>query len=494
MNAIWRSSARSLLALVTVGGIGGGGYWLYAEARKPAKPTVAYAVVSRGDILNTVSATGQLEPLDKVEVGTQVSGVIKELHADFNSIVKKGQLLAELDPRTFETQVLQADANVVRAQTDVEHDRVMLGDANKKLARAKDLFDKGIVNRVDYETADVDALAAQSALKSSEAALKQQQAALEQQKLNLENTRIYSPIDGIVVSRVVDVGQTVQASMQAPVLFNLAADLSEMRVLAGVDEADVGQIRPTQHVTFRIDAYPSDIFEGTVEQVRLEAKMQQNVVTYQAVISVPNQDLKLKPGMTANINIEISRKSDVVRVPNSALRFRPTNDMYTALGLEPPAAPARTVPGQRRPQNAEDGRSADRARERSALRPDQAKVPETSARPAVALFAAKNVTTIDQLFPPLPPAESVGRVWTWDKDKSELTPHIVRLGITDGQATELLDEDALEAGAQVVTNIMTQQDVRPVTAPGTGGNPFAQPGGRGTPGGGGNRGFGGGRS
>jgi HlyD family secretion protein len=547
---------KAIIALVLLAAIGGGGFWLYQYANWRPEPTVNTATVSRGDILDSVGATGQLEPLDKVQVGTQVSGVIQELHADYNSIVKKGQLLAQLDPRTFETQVLQAEANLIRAQTDVERNRVTLEDANKKLARAKDLSAKGIINQVEFETADINAQAAQSALKSSEAALNQQQAALEQQKLNLENTRIYSPIDGIVVSRVVDVGQTVQASMQAPVLFNLAADLTEMRVLAGVDEADVGRIRPQQSVTFRIDAYPSELFRGTVEQVRLEAKMQQNVVTYSAVISVPNGDLKLKPGMTANINIEISRKSDVVRVPNSALRFRPTNDMYTALGLPPPPDSARggrtggrgrngadagqtaargstppdsqaaldgrgkTSGAAERPRtgNGEGDTSGEAAARRRTMTPEERERMMARAKregrgggdasssgwdaagrgrgagnraersdaaggrsagrggtrgnvlTVVEMASSKNATTIDHLFPPLAPVESRGRVWTWDREMKVLSPHPIKLGITDGQVTELLEGD-LPEGMQVVTNIITQQEIRP-----TANNPFVQPG------------------
>jgi len=188
---------KAIITLVVLGGLGAGGYWLYLYTNKRPEPTVNYATVSHGDILDTVGATGQLEPLDKVQVGTQVSGVIQDLHADFNSIVKKGQLLAQLDPRTFETQVLQAEANLVRAQTDVERNQVALADATRKLARAKDLSAKGIINQVEFETADITAQAAQSALKSAEAAAKQQQAALEQQKLNLEHT-LAAPVSGKV--------------------------------------------------------------------------------------------------------------------------------------------------------------------------------------------------------------------------------------------------------------------------------------------------------
>jgi HlyD family secretion protein len=473
---------RSLIALFVVAGLASGAYWLYTYAQEGPGAAVHYATVSRGDVVETIGATGQLEPLDKVQVGTQVSGVILALHADFNSVVRKGQLLAVLDPKIIETQILQAEANLVRAETEVDRNRVMLEDATKKFARTSELSARGIVNQVEYDAAEIAVKSADSTLKSSEAALNQQRAALEQQKLNLEHTRIYSPIDGIVVSRAVDVGQTVQASMQAPVLFNLAADLAAMRVVASIDEADVGRIRPQQHVTFRIDAYPDDTFTGTVEQVRLEPKLQQNVVTYSAVISVPNRELKLKPGMTANITIEIARRNDVVRVPNTALRFRPTTDMYLALGADPPEPANRS--GQEQARGRATGGKVSRAGggdEDGGSQSLPLRNP-ASERSGQARSARERATTIDALFPPLDPVDSRGRVWTWDADRKVLSPHSIRLGITDGQLTELL-EGNVQDGTQVVTHVVTQQSVRPAgftqnpTA-----NPFMQQPGGGRPG------------
>ena len=473
---------RSLIVLFVVACLASGAYWLYASAQESPGATVHYAPVSRGDVVETIGATGQLEPLDKVQVGTQVSGVILALHADFNSVVRKGQLLAVLDPKIIETQILQADANLVRAETDVDRNRVMLEDATKKFARTSELFAKGIINQVEYDAAEIAVKSADSTLKSSEAALNQQRAALEQQKLNLEHTRIHSPIDGIVVSRAVDVGQTVQASMQAPILFNLAADLTAMRVVASIDEADVGRIRPQQQATFRIDAYPDEIFTGTVEQVRLEPKLQQNVVTYSAVISVPNRELKLKPGMTANITIEIARRNDVMRVPNMALRFRPTTDMYLALGADPPEPANRSGQEQTRGR-AKGGRVPEGSRpgggdEDGGSRRLPLRNPATGQSEQTG-SARERAVTIDALFPPLDPVESRGRVWTWDADRKVLSPHSIRLGITDGQVTELL-EGNLQDGMQVVTSVVTQQSVRPAGFnQNPTGNPFMQqPGGR----------------
>ena len=273
-----------------------------------------------------------------MQVGTQVSGTIHELYADFNSLVKKGQVLARLDPSLFQTQIEQARANLIRAQADLERLRVALDDARTKLTRAKELSARQLIPQTELETAEVNVRSAEAQIRSSEAQVTQAQASLNQNEVNLEHTVIQAPIDGLVISRNVDVGQTVAASMQAPTLFVLAADLTKMQVVANLDESDVGRIRPRQTVTFRVDAYPTDDFVGTVSQVRLQPIVQQNVVTYATVIDVPNPELKLKPGMTANVNIEIARATNVLRVPNAALRFRPTNEMYAALGQTPAGA------------------------------------------------------------------------------------------------------------------------------------------------------------
>ncbi len=291
--------------------------------------------MTRGDIAETVGATGQLQAVTTVQVGTQVSGTIQELNADFNSLVRKGQVLARLDPSLFQTQIEQARANLIRAEADLERLRVSLDDARTKLNRARELSEKKLIAQTELEAAEVAVRSAEAQLRSQQAGVTQSQASLRQNQVNLQHTVIESPIDGLVISRNVDVGQTVAASMSAPTLFILAADLTKMQVLASLDESDVGRIRPGQVVRFRVDAFPTEEFIGTVTQVRLQPTTVQNVVTYQTVIDVPNPDLKLKPGMTANVNIEIARRSNVLRVPNTALRFRPTAEIFAALGQTP---------------------------------------------------------------------------------------------------------------------------------------------------------------
>jgi HlyD family secretion protein len=331
-----------VIIVILAVGIGVGAYY-YAREKNP--PQVMTANISRGDITEAVSATGTLEAVTTVQVGTQVSGTIQSLGADFNSIVHKGQVVARLDPALFQTQIEQARANLVRAQADTERNKVAVDDAARKLKRAEDLAARKLVAPADLETAQVELRSAQAQLQSAQAQVTQAQASLNQNEVSLEHTVIEAPIDGIVIARNVDVGQTVAASFQSPTLFVIAADLTKMQVNANIDEADVGRIRPGQNVMFRVDAYPAEDFQGTVSQIRLQPQTVQNVVTYSTVISVPNIELRLKPGMTANVQIQIARRTNVLRVPNMALRFRPTTDIFAALGQEPPPEFARIQQG-----------------------------------------------------------------------------------------------------------------------------------------------------
>jgi HlyD family secretion protein len=558
---------KALLTLLVIAMIGGSVYAYYRYKQTGPKASVNTAAVTHGDVVDTVGATGTLQAVKTVQVGTQVSGTIESLYADFNSLVKKGQVLARLDPSLFQTQIEQARANLIRSQADLERLRVSLDDAKTKLARARELSNRQLLPKSELDTAEVNVRAAEAQLRSSEAQVTQAQASLNQNEVNLAHTVIEAPIDGLVISRSVDVGQTVAASMQAPTLYILAADLTKMQVVANLDESDVGRIRPGQRVTFRVDAYPNEQFVGAVSQVRLEPKVQQNVVTYATVIDVPNNELKLKPGMTANVNVEIARSTNVLRIPNSALRFRPTNDMYTALGLPVPeqgrggdfarrggpgAADAPATPhadgeagsatagspaarsgapagGRGASANATAAGGGGRGgnsfagqanglppeqRERMLQQMRQSGQDPSSARgerrrgqpaataeaPAAKAKTNGNATTIDALFGPLPRTESMGRVFQY-VDK-QLKPVRVRLGISDGQNTELIEGD-LQAGAEVVTNIATAAATRPAAnqafpfgpqgGGGRGGGGFGPGGGFGGPGGGGGGNRGGGR-
>ena len=326
---------KLIVFVVLLAALGTGG-WAYYQNRTRPEPTVTTVPVSRGEVVERVQATGTLEAVTTVTVGTQVSGVVQELYADFNSIVRKGQVIARLDPSILQVQIESQRANVVRAEADLERLRVALADAQQKYDRATALFAKELVPKTDYEAAELAVKSADAQIKSSEASLTQSKASLNQATVNLGYTVITSPIDGIVISRNVEPGQTVASSMNAPTLFVIAADLTKMQVVANIDESDVGRMRPGQVVSFRVDAYPTDTFVGSVEQVRLQPAVVQNVVVYSTVIAVPNPQLKLKPGMTATVGIEIARRNNVVRVPTAAVRFRPTEAMFTVLNQPVP--------------------------------------------------------------------------------------------------------------------------------------------------------------
>src|SRR3982751_3699063 len=340
---------RALIGLLIVLAIGAGAGAYYIRRGGP-EVRVNTSPITRGDIVDTVGASGTLQAVTTVQVGSQVSGNIAYLGADFNSIVKKGQVIAKLDPSLFEAQVeqskanlAQSRANLAKAQSDLERMKVQLTDAQQKYARAQELAAKSLLPQSDLDSAKIAVDSAQASLGAQQAtvnqataSVSQSQASVNQNQVNLDHTVISAPIDGIVTQRSVDVGQTVAASMQAPTLFVIAADLTKMQVNANIDEADVGRIRPGQHVTFRVDAYPTDTFDGTVSQVRLQPVVVQNVTTYGTVIDVPNPELKLKPGMTANVKVEIAKRTNVLRIPNSALRFRPTAEVFAALNQQVP--------------------------------------------------------------------------------------------------------------------------------------------------------------
>jgi len=306
----------ALLALVVAATITVGAFYTRRGDDAPAFTTEA---VSRGDIVNVVSSTGTVQAVTTVEVGSQVSGTIESLGADFNSIVKKGQLLAKLDQSTYISAVEQAKASLVNAEAEVERLQVAKTAADAALSRARDLASRQLIPTADLQTAETSSASAKAQVAGAEAKVVQARAAVKTAQVNLDKTTILSPIDGVVIARNVDVGQTVAASFSAPTLFLIAADLSDMQVNASIDESDVGQIRNGEPVTFRVDAYPNDTFKGTVSQVRLDPATVQNVVTYAAIINAPNEALKLKPGMTANVTIEVARRDDVLRVPTAAL-------------------------------------------------------------------------------------------------------------------------------------------------------------------------------
>ena len=286
-------------------------------------PKFKTQTAARGDIRATVTATGTMNAVTTVLVGTQVSGTISKLYVDFNSPVKKGQILAQIDPATFQAQVDQARANLMAARANVQKAEAAVVDTKRTMERNKTLFARNLIAKSDEDTAETNYLSAEAQLSASKAAVAQTKAALDFAETNFRYTKIISPVDGTVISRNVDVGQTVAASFQTPTLFNIAQDLTRMQIDTSVDEADIGKIKVDQPVEFSVDAYPDITFKGKVSEVRNAPITVQNVVTYDVVVRVDNPELKLKPGMTANVSIILDEKKGVLRVSNAALRFRP---------------------------------------------------------------------------------------------------------------------------------------------------------------------------
>jgi HlyD family secretion protein len=303
----------------------------YYSTRAEPAPSLTTAAVTRGDIVNVVSATGTLQAVTTVQVGSQISGTIVSLHADFNSMVRKGQLLAKLDASTYASAVEQAQASLQNAEAEVERLRVAKAAADAALTRARELTARQLLPAADLQAADTESKTAAAQVAGAEARVVQARSGVRTAQVNLSKTVITSPIDGVVIARNVDVGQTVAASLSAPTLFVIAADLSEMQLNASIDESDLGQVASGQSVTFTVDAYPSERFSGTVSQVRLNPTTVQNVVTYAAIVDAPNKALKLKPGMTATLTIEIARRENVLRVPSAALRVKPSADVLARL-------------------------------------------------------------------------------------------------------------------------------------------------------------------
>jgi HlyD family secretion protein len=389
----------------------GGGLWFYQRADAREAPAFRYAAVERADVRSTVSATGTLGAVTTVQVGTQVSGQISAIYVDFNDKVTKGQLLARIDPTLAQQSVADAEASLERVQAQ-------LAQAKEEYDRNAQLFRGKIVTATEFNTAQSNYAVAQANAKSA-------RIALDRARQNLSYTSIHAPIDGVVVERNVDVGQTVAASLQAPQLFLIANDLSQMQILASVDESDIGRIRDGQAVSFTVQAYPNQTFSGTVRQVRLQSATQDNVVNYTAVVGVRNPDDKLLPGMTATVKFLTDSAANVLTVPNAALRF------------QPPAS------------------------EQSAASPPR---PTTGAQVAAGATRARRVAGDSA-------ATKAGTLWTVD-GSGKLVAHRVRVGLTDGQRTQVQGQ-GIDDGTEVVVG--TAEGTQAATAPGASSSSPFQP-------------------
>jgi HlyD family secretion protein len=400
-----------LILVLSVIVLGAGGFFYFSNG---SSPDVMYRIdkVSRGDLQVVVTATGTLSAVTTVQVGTQVSGTIAKLYADFNSIVKKGQVVALIDPTFLEASVKDAAANLQRAKAQAN-------ESKRAFNRSKTLLEKGLASQADYD-------AAITAYESNSAAQKQAQAQLDRAEINLRYATIKAPIDGVVISRAVDVGQTVAASLSAPTIFTIANDLTKMQVQANVDEADIGKVQVGQQVKFTVDAYAEQPFQGTVSQIRLAPVTVQNVVNYTVIIDVPNPELKLMPGMTATVTILVARKENVLKVPTVALRFQPAPEQIE-VWKDSTRQQDDSVRAERRKQymqRMQEGGGGQPSRQMNSER-------------------------------------VMARLWVLGKNK-KLTSIFIRPGMVDGTFTEIL-HGQIEEGQEIVVGILTQKPTATAT-------------------------------
>lgn len=372
----------SIIALLVIAG----GIWFFTQSPKQKGIQLETALVKRGSISNSVTATGTVEPVTEVQVGTQVSGIVDKLYVDYNDVVKAGQLIAEMDKVNLKAELASAEAQLASSKTEYEYQQ-------KKYARSKVLYEKKLISDSEHETAIYN-------YEKSLAAYNQSKASMSKVRRNLEYATITSPINGVVINRAVEEGQTVAAGFETPTLFTIAADLTKMQVIADVDEADIGNVHEGQRVSFSVDAYPNDTFEGKVMQVRLGDSESNNstssstVVTYEVVISAENPDLKLKPRLTANITIFTLEKDRVLTIPSKALRFVPDRETLAELGY-------------------------------TITRPNKGERPNGK------------------------PSNDKRIVWT--KQGQELTPRLVTVGFSSGNLTEIID--GIQEGEELAVNL-----------------------------------------
>ncbi|HET8937076.1 MAG TPA: efflux RND transporter periplasmic adaptor subunit [Polyangiales bacterium] len=407
--------------------------WKIGAGASNKPPPYQTSTIDRGPIVAKVTASGTLSALVTVQVGSQVSGRIREIFVDFNSVVKKGEVIARLDTQLLTATLEQARANFDAAQADLLRAQVQARDAERQLGRQRSLHEQKLTAQADFDTAQANSEVAAASVAAAQGRLAQTRAALHQAQVNLNYATIESPIDGVVISRSVDVGQTVTASLQTPTLFVIAEDLRKMQVDTSVAEADVGRLQAGMRAYFTVDAFPNDRFEGTVRQIRNAATTVQNVVTYDAVIDVANPELKLRPGMTANVTFVYADQQEALRTVNAALRFKPSAELLKA--AKPPETGGK--PGS----------------------PEAA--PEASGGPAKPRGSARGRRE---------PTNTGRTLWVLRGQTPQ--PVNVKLGITDGTHTEIV-EGGLREGDLVITDVVGGSD--------SGGSPRS--GGPGRPGG-----------
>jgi HlyD family secretion protein len=473
-----------LVALVLLAAAAAAAAYYWSTGDDKQAPTWRFARVERGPLTATVAASGTLSPVTSVQVGTQVSGQVKELFVDFNSPVKAGQLIARIDPETFQYRVRQNEADVEAARAAAGRAQVSLANAQRDLARTKELVQRDFVSPADLDRAQAQFDLARAELNSAQAVVAQRSAQLASARVDLARTEIRAPVDGVVIKRSVDVGQTVAASLQAPELFVIARDLRDMQVETSIDEADVGRIRVGQRATFTVDAFPGRTFAGEVRQVRKSAQTVQNVVTYTVLVSAANPDGQLMPGMTANVRVVTDTRESTLKVANAALRFRPPGESAAGDGKAAADGKALAEKAANAGGPGGGGGQLQQLRERlvAELKLDEAQqarlqqileqmrgrfmslreLPEEARAKATATARAEMRAAVEEILRPEQKpryAEIMaevagrgaqsgrGRVWVLAQGRP--TPIEVRTGLTDGTATEVSGA-GVEEGLEVI--------------------------------------------
>ena len=473
---------KRLLWLLLLAALAGGAYWLVVKRKEGASIlTYRTATIARGDVVQAVTANGSLTPVRNVEVGSQISGTLLDIKVDFNSKVKAGEVVAQIDPATYERALVQGEAELANANASLEL-------AQLNFNRAKELFGSQLISGSEFDET-------KATLSQSEATVKMRQANVERAKVDLSRTTIYAPIDGIVITRRVEIGQTVAASLNTPTLFVIANDLAKMRIEAAVSEADVGGVTDGQTVNFTVDAFPARQFKGTVAQVRYAPNTNQNVVTYTTVVEVENPDLKLRPGMTANASIVIAERKGVLRIPNAALRFRPPSGAVVQGGPNEPVKESKVeiassgpfaglpVPPWQRAGERRRPTDEERATFEASLTPEQKQKYQQVVAEMRARFERSGGTGdfggTERPRRSEPEGPRTQTIYLLEKsaatgqEESVLKPVTVTLGISDGANTEVIE--GLKEGDVVVTGTVAQGAVVPPPSGSPFGGPFGGP-------------------
>lgn len=479
-----KKKSIAVLALV-VAALGGGAFGVVRYERTHAKPDIQFKTqsIAKTRIEGKVTATGTLSAVVTVQVGTQVSGRVSQLMADFNTQVKKNQVIAKLDPQLFEAAVEQALANYNSAKANDVKAQSQVVQAERQFERQKALNAQGLVTKADLDSAETDAAVARANVDVNKASTAQALASLNQARVNLSYTTIVSPIDGIVISRSVDVGQTVAASLQAPVIFTIAEDLKNMQVITKVAEGDVGRLTQGAPAYFTVDAFPGQRFRGTIEQIRNAATTTQNVVTYDAVIVVKNDDLRLRPGMTANVTVIYAQRDDVLALPNAALRFKAPASLSSANASSSASVStgtlATTASGNApNPATSGSGDGAPGAAPSGGRHPrDGGAGGGWAGGGSSRSFGGSGAKAISEDTPRT----------VWVLRNGQPVPVTVKVGLSDGTVSEVTEGDLHEGDAVVVES--TGGDSAPATSSTSknSGPPGGGPPGGGGPGGGGLR-------